>query len=219
MTIPAYTIRNAAATIVATINPATTTGVTFPIEMPGAGFPQYGEFWNQNVYRLMENFAKPTAPSNPAPGMLWYNSTTKVESYWDGTEWRALSGESSGNSVAFPMMVAAATLDLATAATTTIFTPVGAKVYYPTAMILLPVVIAGVFTAPATINLYKTASEDIMENAVTGTPNATKFGNYPLSGFVERVSGASTIKFVVSSAMTGTGITATYKAILFGYIN
>jgi len=90
MTIPAYTIRNAAATIVATINPATTTGVTFPIEMPGAGFPQYGEFWNQNVYRLMENFAKPTAPSNPAPGMLWYNSTTKVESYWDGTEWRAL---------------------------------------------------------------------------------------------------------------------------------
>jgi microcystin-dependent protein len=44
----------------------------------GKNFKGYGLFINQNVVRLMENFANTTAPTAPIPGQLWFNSTTKL---------------------------------------------------------------------------------------------------------------------------------------------
>jgi microcystin-dependent protein len=43
----------------------------------GKNYKGYGLFLNQNFARLMENFAKSTAPAAPLPGQVWYNSTTK----------------------------------------------------------------------------------------------------------------------------------------------
>ena len=43
----------------------------------GKNYKGYGLFLNQNFVRLMENFAKSTAPAAPLPGQVWYNSTTK----------------------------------------------------------------------------------------------------------------------------------------------
>jgi len=43
----------------------------------GKNYKGYGLFLNQNFARLMENFAKSTAPAAPLPGQIWYNSTTK----------------------------------------------------------------------------------------------------------------------------------------------
>ena len=218
MTISPYTIRNTNGDVVATVNPATTTETTFPVEFPGSGYPIYGEFWNQNVYRLMENFSKSTPPSNPVPGMTWYNSTNKSQSYWDGAIWRPLLAANSANAIAFPMAVAANSVNLASAATTTIFTSAGSLEYYPTSLMLIPVTVSGTFTAPAAISLERTATEDIMETVILGNPTSTKFANYPMSGMVETVTGGQEIKLVVSSPMTGTGITALFKAIVFGHI-
>jgi hypothetical protein len=43
----------------------------------GKNYKGYGLFLNQNFVRLMENFAKTTAPAAPLPGQVWYNSSTK----------------------------------------------------------------------------------------------------------------------------------------------
>jgi microcystin-dependent protein len=43
----------------------------------GKNYKGYGLFLNQNFVRLMENFAKSTAPTAPLPGQVWFNSTTK----------------------------------------------------------------------------------------------------------------------------------------------
>jgi hypothetical protein len=43
----------------------------------GKNYKGYGLFLNQNFARLMENFAKSTAPAAPLPGQIWFNSTTK----------------------------------------------------------------------------------------------------------------------------------------------
>lgn len=43
----------------------------------GKNYKGYGLFLNQNFVRLMENFAKTTAPDAPLPGQIWFNSTTK----------------------------------------------------------------------------------------------------------------------------------------------
>ncbi len=48
------------------------------LTLVGKNYKGYGLFLNQNVVRLMENFANTAAPTEPLPGQLWYNSTTKL---------------------------------------------------------------------------------------------------------------------------------------------
>jgi len=55
----------------------TTNTTSSSLTLVGKNFKSYGLFLNQNFVRLMENFAKTTAPTAPLPGQLWYNSTTK----------------------------------------------------------------------------------------------------------------------------------------------
>jgi hypothetical protein len=43
----------------------------------GKNYKGYGLFINQNFARLLENFARSTAPDAPLPGQIWYNSSTK----------------------------------------------------------------------------------------------------------------------------------------------
>ena len=56
----------------------TTDSVNSSLTLVGKNFKGYGLFINQNVVRLMENFANTTAPTAPLPGQLWFNSTTKL---------------------------------------------------------------------------------------------------------------------------------------------
>jgi microcystin-dependent protein len=56
----------------------TTDSANSSLTLVGKNYKGYGLFLNQNVVRLMENFANTTAPTEPLPGQLWYNSTTKL---------------------------------------------------------------------------------------------------------------------------------------------
>jgi hypothetical protein len=47
------------------------------LTLVGKNYPGYGIFLNQNMVRLMENFANGSAPTAPVPGQLWWNTTTK----------------------------------------------------------------------------------------------------------------------------------------------
>jgi microcystin-dependent protein len=56
----------------------TTDSVNSSLTLVGKNYKGYGLFLNQNVVRLMENFANTTAPTEPLPGQLWFNSSTKL---------------------------------------------------------------------------------------------------------------------------------------------
>jgi hypothetical protein len=47
------------------------------LTLVGKNYPGYGTFLNQNLVRLIENFAKSSAPTAPLPGQLWWDSTNK----------------------------------------------------------------------------------------------------------------------------------------------
>ena len=51
----------------------TTTSLT----LVGKNYPGYGTFLNQNVVRIVENFANGSAPTGPLPGQLWWDTGTK----------------------------------------------------------------------------------------------------------------------------------------------
>ncbi len=48
----------------------TTDSANSSLTLVGKNFKGYGLFINQNVVRLMENFANTTAPTAPLPGQL-----------------------------------------------------------------------------------------------------------------------------------------------------
>jgi len=56
----------------------TADSVNTSLTLVGKNYKGYGLFLNQNFARLLENFAKSTAPVAPLPGQLWFNSTTKL---------------------------------------------------------------------------------------------------------------------------------------------
>lgn len=47
------------------------------LTLVGKNYPGYGIFLNQNMVRLLENFASTAQPSAPLPGQLWWNTVTK----------------------------------------------------------------------------------------------------------------------------------------------
>jgi hypothetical protein len=66
---------------------------TTSLKLIGKNYAGYGEAQNENFLHLLENFSNPTAPNAPISGQLWYNSSTKRLSYYDGTsKWKSASG-------------------------------------------------------------------------------------------------------------------------------
>ena len=73
----------------------TTTDLTFV----GKNYAGYGETLNQNLVKLLENFADTTAPNLPMIGQLWYNSSTKKLTVYNGTRFKAITNFDTGTSL------------------------------------------------------------------------------------------------------------------------
>lgn len=61
-----------------------TTGVV----LIGQNYQNYGQLLANNFLRLLENQANSTAPLYPVEGQLWWNTTTKVLSFYDGSKFK-----------------------------------------------------------------------------------------------------------------------------------
>lgn len=58
----------------------------------GRNYSGYGEFFNENFIKLLENFANTAAPSNPIAGQLWWDTSDQRLKVFDGTVWKASGG-------------------------------------------------------------------------------------------------------------------------------
>jgi len=87
-----YTIVNTAGTTVATVNEAQLNS-NFDVTLIGKNYTNYGQIFNDNMYRLLENFAAPNSGLlSPVQGQLWYNTTTNTLNLYNGTTWNSFAG-------------------------------------------------------------------------------------------------------------------------------
>lgn len=54
----------------------------------GKNYLGYGEIFNENFIRLLENFANTTAPSNPLEGQMWWDKDAQTLKVYDGIQWK-----------------------------------------------------------------------------------------------------------------------------------
>ena len=81
-----YTITNTRGATIALVNDNTLNAQT-DLQLIGRSYTNFGSAFNKNLVRLMENFANPTAPSTPLEGELWWSTTNKTLSVYNGTAW------------------------------------------------------------------------------------------------------------------------------------
>ena len=70
----------------------------------GRNYSGYGEYFNENFIKLLENFANTAAPSNPLTGQVWWDTNDQRLKVYDGSVWKASGGPFVQN--AQPQMVA-----------------------------------------------------------------------------------------------------------------
>jgi len=62
------------------------------LTLVGRNYSGYGEAFNENFIRLLENFANTAAPSNPLTGQIWWDTSEERLKVYDGTIWKASGG-------------------------------------------------------------------------------------------------------------------------------
>lgn len=74
-----------------------TTNTTTGLTLIGRNFPNYGQIQNDNILKLLENFADANPPTQssqaltPLTGTLWYDSANSLMKVYDGTNWYPVS--------------------------------------------------------------------------------------------------------------------------------
>jgi hypothetical protein len=74
------------------------------LTLVGRNYTGYGEAFNENFIKLLENFSNTAAPSNPLTGQLWWNSSDQRLQVYNGTVWKSSGGPIVQNTQ--PQMVA-----------------------------------------------------------------------------------------------------------------
>lgn len=59
------------------------------ITLVGRNYKGFGEAFNENFIKIVENFANTSAPSNPLEGQLWYDTQDARLKIYDGSSFRA----------------------------------------------------------------------------------------------------------------------------------
>jgi hypothetical protein len=65
----------------------------------GKNASTYGEFLNEDLVHLLENFANTTAPNNPIAGQLWFDTSENRLKIYDGAGFKVSGGTVVSNSV------------------------------------------------------------------------------------------------------------------------
>jgi hypothetical protein len=58
----------------------------------GRNYTGYGEAFNENFIKLLENFSNTAAPSSPLTGQTWWDGLDQRLKVYDGTVWKASGG-------------------------------------------------------------------------------------------------------------------------------
>ena len=90
----AYTIYNNNGTVLSTIAVGDVDSYSTSLDLIGKNVNNYGEYYNNNLVRLLTSFASPGTeqPRTPQTGQLWFNKTTKRLTVYDGNSFQPTYG-------------------------------------------------------------------------------------------------------------------------------
>jgi hypothetical protein len=83
----AYNINKSNGDLLSIVEDGTADINTSSIALIGKNFPGYGEYLNENLIHIVENFANDASPANQLTGQLWYQTNTSQLKIWSGTAW------------------------------------------------------------------------------------------------------------------------------------
>lgn len=75
------------------------------IKLVGKNYTNYGEVFNENFLRLLENFASetdgdsPGAPAGAVRGQLWYDATAHAVKFYDNAQWYPMATLKTGTAL------------------------------------------------------------------------------------------------------------------------
>jgi hypothetical protein len=90
-----YIINLTNGNVLTTIADGTLNTTACSMALPGKNYAGYGIYLDDNFVHLLENSSNNTAPTTPLIGQLWWNSSVKVMSVWNGTVWKTISSATS----------------------------------------------------------------------------------------------------------------------------
>ncbi len=93
----AYIINKTDGTIVATVEDGVL-DTTTSVSLIGRNYTSYGEPFNENMVKLLENSAGTSAPTAPLRGELWYDVTTLQLKIYNGSNFVPLTATTNGGS-------------------------------------------------------------------------------------------------------------------------
>jgi hypothetical protein len=96
----AYTINNTAGATLVTLADGTINTTATDLSLFGKGYAGFGERLNENLVKLLENFANTSAPANKQKGQLWYDSLNNQITVWNGSKFKPVG--STTNSASSP---------------------------------------------------------------------------------------------------------------------
>ena len=82
----AYTIYNTDGSILLTLADGETDSVTTSLTLIGRNVTAYGQYFNNNLIKLMASFSSPNEPINPIVGQLWYDTSTGRVKVYDANQ-------------------------------------------------------------------------------------------------------------------------------------
>jgi len=82
-----YTINKTDGTAIATVADGQVDQGTTDITLIGRNYSGFGEYLNENLVKMLENFAGSSQPSHPLAGQLWYDVTQGRIKVYSGTGW------------------------------------------------------------------------------------------------------------------------------------
>ena len=204
----AYTINNTSGTTLVTLSDGTIDTTTTDLALFGKGYAGFGERLNENVVKLLENFANTSAPVNKQKGQLWYDTLNNQIKVWNGSKFKPVG--SSTNATTSPTN--ANTGDFWFDTNNSQF-----YVYNGTAWTLIgPTTVAGSGVTQASaqvvaddVGVNKSILKFITNDAVVGIVSAEQFTpGTAISGFATIYKGITLSTAIASNKLTGTATNA-----------
>jgi hypothetical protein len=84
-----YVIKKSNGLNLTTVDDGTINNSACDLVLVGKNYTGYGQAVNQNLVKLLENFAGPSRPSNPLIGQLWYDTSSRQLKFYDGSNFKS----------------------------------------------------------------------------------------------------------------------------------